>query len=233
MRCRIAGRTVTRPSADTSVKTAICTPTCAPRTAVAVAANAPTATISNTNVPVKSSAAASSTPAINHHTHVSTLRSWHAGAHIRTPSLGRRRDNVPPSRRWRDREMSLRTETVQVVDETVAASQARGRVPAVVVGVVRDGVLAHVSVAGDAPAPPAGTQYRIGSISKTMTAALVMGFRDDGRLALDDTLSQHLPGTAVGGVTLRQLLAHVAGLQREPDGEWWERSAGPDLASFL
>jgi CubicO group peptidase (beta-lactamase class C family) len=34
-------------------------------------------------------------------------------------------------------------------------------------------------------------------------------------------------------VTLRQLLGHVGGLQREPDGQWWERAAGADLDAFL
>ena len=34
-------------------------------------------------------------------------------------------------------------------------------------------------------------------------------------------------------ITLRQLLGHVCGLQREPDGAWWERTAGGDLAALL
>ena len=51
-----------------------------------------------------------------------------------------------------------------------------------------------------------------------MTATLVLQLRDEGRLALDDPLDRHLPGTAVGGLTLRQLLGHASGLHREPDG---------------
>src|SRR5690606_24849592 len=35
------------------------------------------------------------------------------------------------------------------------------------------------------------------------------------------------------GVTLRQLLGHASGLQREPDGPWWERSPGVDLDPLL
>src|SRR4051794_33949901 len=66
-----------------------------------------------------------------------------------------------------------------------------------------------------------------------MTAALVLALRDDGRVALDDLLYRHLPGTPIGGVTLRQLLGHNSGLQREPDGDWWERSAGTDIEKFL
>ena len=127
--------------------------------------------------------------------------------------------------------MSLLPETIRRLDEIVADAQARGRVPSLVAGVVRDGELRHVAGAGDLPAADPDTQYRIGSISKTMTAALVMRLRDEGRLALDDPLPRHLPDAP--DVTIRQLLGHVSGLQREPDGEWWERTAGGDLTALL
>ncbi len=114
--------------------------------------------------------------------------------------------------------------------------------PALVTGVVRDSTLVHVSAAGAHPAA-SGTnqpataeeiQYRIGSITKTMTAILVLQQRDQGRLNLDDPLERHLPDTPVGRVTLRQLLGHAAGLQREPDSDgWWERSTGVDLGTLL
>jgi CubicO group peptidase (beta-lactamase class C family) len=117
------------------------------------------------------------------------------------------------------------------VDAQVAAAQAAGRVPTLAAAVVRDGGLVHVTSAGDRVDPD--TQFRIGSITKTMTAALVLQLRDQGRLSLDDLVYRHLPGTAVGGVTLRQLLGHVSGLQREPDGDWWERAPGVDLDALL
>jgi CubicO group peptidase (beta-lactamase class C family) len=119
------------------------------------------------------------------------------------------------------------------VDEIVAQAQAAGRTPSLVAAVVRDDALAHFAGAGEQPRADAKTQYRIGSISKTMTAALVLQLRDEGRLSLEDLLYRHLPGTPVGSVTLRQLLGHVAGLQREPEGDWWERTAGVDLDAFL
>jgi CubicO group peptidase (beta-lactamase class C family) len=124
-------------------------------------------------------------------------------------------------------------ETVRRVDEIIAGTQATARVPSLVAAVVRDGELAHFSGAGELPAPDPDTQYRIGSISKTFTAALIMQLRDEDRLSLDDLLSRHLPGTPVGEVTIRQLLGHVAGLQREPVGDWWERSPGLPVDEFL
>jgi CubicO group peptidase (beta-lactamase class C family) len=127
----------------------------------------------------------------------------------------------------------LLPETVHRVNEIVAQAQARGRVPALAAAVVRDGQAVHFTGAGELPRPEPNTQFRIGSITKTMTAALILALRDEGRLALNDLLYRHLPGTPIGGVTLRQLLGHVSGLQREPDGEWWERSAGVDVERFL
>jgi CubicO group peptidase (beta-lactamase class C family) len=123
---------------------------------------------------------------------------------------------------------------MRAVDEAVAAAQAAGRVPTLVAGVVRDGELVHVARAGE-PADP-DTQFRLGSITKTMTATMVLQLRDERRLSLDDLLYRHLPGTAVGGVTLRQLLGHVSGMQREPDGpkaSWWERTPGVELDALL
>jgi CubicO group peptidase (beta-lactamase class C family) len=124
--------------------------------------------------------------------------------------------------------LALLAETASRVDELVTQAQHRGRVPTLVFGVIRDGELVHTT-----PGTDTDLQFRIGSITKTLTAVLVLALRDEGRLALDDLLYRHLPGTPVGGVTLRQLLGHVGGLQREPDGEWWERAAGTDLDTFL
>jgi CubicO group peptidase (beta-lactamase class C family) len=72
----------------------------------------------------------------------------------------------------------------------------------------------------------AGRQYRIGSITKTFTAVLVMRLRDEGRLDLDDAVSAHLPDAPFGGRSIRSLLAHCSGMPAEPAGPWWERSPG-------
>jgi CubicO group peptidase (beta-lactamase class C family) len=129
--------------------------------------------------------------------------------------------------------VSLLPETGRRVDAIAAAAQSAGRVPSLALAVVRDRALLHFAGAGEQPRPDPKTQYRLGSITKTMTATLVMQLRDEGFFALDDLLYRHLPGTPVGGVTLRQLLGHVSGLQREPDGAWWERTTGPDVDRLL
>ena len=52
------------------------------------------------------------------------------------------------------------------------------------------------------------TQYRIGSITKTFTAAAIMQLRDAGKLDLEDTLDRHVEGAA-HAPTLRRLLSHT------------------------
>lgn len=129
--------------------------------------------------------------------------------------------------------MSLLPETGLRVHEIAARAQSAGRVPSLALAVVRDRALLHFAGLGEHPRPDPKTQYRLGSITKTMTATIVLQLRDEGFFALDDLLYRHLPGTSVGGITLRQLLGHVSGLQREPDGAWWERHTGGDVDQLL
>ena len=109
----------------------------------------------------------------------------------------------------------------------LARAQATGRLPSVVAGVLRDGELVWSSGYGDVPA--AGVldgQYRIGSITKTMTAVLVLQLVRDGRLAPDDPASVVLGDVEHADRTIRTLLAHNSGIRSEPVGSWWERSEG-------
>ncbi|MEV4703481.1 serine hydrolase domain-containing protein [Actinoplanes sp. NPDC049316] len=129
--------------------------------------------------------------------------------------------------------MSLLPETGRRVTGIVARAQAAGRAPSLALAVVRDRALLHFTGAGETPPPDPKTQYRLGSITKTLTATMVMQLRDEGFFALDDLLYRHLPGTPVGGITLRQLLGHVSGLQREPAGPWWERRDGGTVDQLL
>jgi CubicO group peptidase (beta-lactamase class C family) len=116
----------------------------------------------------------------------------------------------------------------------LARDQVDGRLPSLVGGVVRDGTLvwtgSHGAVAAagaGAPAPGPDVQYRIGSITKTLVAVVVLQLRDEGRLSLLDRLDVHLPEVKVyGDRSLRMLLAHSSGMHSEPAGAWWERTPG-------
>jgi CubicO group peptidase (beta-lactamase class C family) len=92
-------------------------------------------------------------------------------------------------------------------------------------------VLDWTGGAGDAGHP--ASQYRIGSITKTFTAVLVLQCRDEGLLGLDDLLGTHLPECGYPAPSLRSLLGHSSGMQAEPVGPWWERSPGVAVAELL
>ena len=55
-----------------------------------------------------------------------------------------------------------------------------------------------------------------------------MQCRDDGLLDLDDPIGAHLDVPAHGELTIRRLLSHTAGLQREPFGDVWDTLVAPD-----
>ncbi|HET8616345.1 MAG TPA: serine hydrolase domain-containing protein [Actinomycetales bacterium] len=127
----------------------------------------------------------------------------------------------------------------------VQLAQLEWRAPSVVVRAVRRGAVQLDVAVGSADlgadgladppalAPGPDVQYRMGSITKTFTAVLVMQARDDGLVDLDDRLDEHLDVPAHGEVTLRRMLCHLSGLQREPVGDVWESLEGPALPTML
>jgi CubicO group peptidase (beta-lactamase class C family) len=118
------------------------------------------------------------------------------------------------------------------LEAALARSQVEGRLPSVVAAVLRDGDVAwswgrgRCVRRGHDERPDADTQYRIGSLTKTMTAALVLQLRDEGALDLADPVGKHVPEGPYADRTLRSLLSHTSGMQAEPHGPWWERAPG-------
>jgi len=126
--------------------------------------------------------------------------------------------------------MSLLPSTERLLSAQIARDQVAGRVPGLVGGIIRDGGLAWSRSAGDVHQPHDDVQFRLGSITKTVTAIAVLRLRDEGLIGLDDELDRHVPGTPVGRLTIGQLLAHLSGLTSETPGEpWWERAPGGPL----
>jgi D-alanyl-D-alanine carboxypeptidase len=88
---------------------------------------------------------------------------------------------------------------------------------------VRDGRHRMRASAGEAvlgtgrPAPP-GEHFRAGSATKTFVATVVLQLVAEGRLSLDDTVEEWLPGVVTGNghdgrlVTIRHLLQHTSGI---------------------
>lgn len=115
--------------------------------------------------------------------------------------------------------------------ERLLRERQADRLPSVAAAVVRRGELVWSDAVGSADydanveATP-DTQYRVGSITKTFTATAIMQLRDAGALDLDDRLEQHLDGVANGSPTLRRMLCHLSGLQREA-GEMFVSGESP------
>ena len=59
------------------------------------------------------------------------------------------------------------------------------------------------------------TRFRLGSVSKVLTAAAVARLVEDGRLDLDAPVQQYVPGfpTKPWPITIRQLTSHTAGIR--------------------
>lgn len=72
---------------------------------------------------------------------------------------------------------------------------------------------------GKRPATPA-TVYKIASLTKQVTASAVMRLVEQGKLGLEDDISQYVPGFPLHGnhVTVHQLLSHTAGVHNFTDG---------------
>jgi CubicO group peptidase (beta-lactamase class C family) len=80
--------------------------------------------------------------------------------------------------------------------------------------VVYSRFIGYSQVNGDKKKPlTAATRYRIGSITKTYTAVMVLQLVEEGKLKLDDKLQKFLPQIAnAEKITIAQILAHRSGI---------------------
>ncbi|MEV6923156.1 serine hydrolase domain-containing protein [Dactylosporangium sp. NPDC051485] len=120
---------------------------------------------------------------------------------------------------------------VQRYERMARRVQAEARVPAVSVAVHRADRSLWTFQVGEGV--DAASQLRMGSITKTFTAVLVMQCRDEGLLDLGDQIARHLPVKAHGELTVGRMLSHLSGLQREPFGDVWDTLQAPDVETLL
>ena len=107
----------------------------------------------------------------------------------------------------------------QRFDSIASANLAQDRAVGAVVAVVRGNDTLFVKgygkadVESDVPMPT-DAMFGIGSITKQFTAAAILQLRDQGKLSLDDDITQWLPDFDTRGnrVPLRRLLDHTSGI---------------------
>jgi CubicO group peptidase (beta-lactamase class C family) len=126
------------------------------------------------------------------------------------------------------------------LERLVRREQRDKRLPSLTAAVLRSGetiwecAVGAADTTGRRDATP-DTQYRVGSITKTFTAAAIMQLRDAGKLDLEDPLDAHVAGIA-HAPTLRRLLSHTSGIQRETHDDGWLNArfaAVPELLETL
>ncbi|MBY0318058.1 MAG: beta-lactamase family protein [Reyranella sp.] len=123
------------------------------------------------------------------------------------------------------------------IDAAAAAFAEEHKLPGLVVGIVDQGRLVHVTALGLADREsgrPVGreTAFRIASMTKNMTALAILSLRDSGKIVLDAPLAEYVPQFAAvrpvtsdsKPVTVRDLLCHVAGFVT--DDPWGDRVLG-------
>ncbi|MFD7862388.1 serine hydrolase domain-containing protein [Streptomyces sp. NPDC057682] len=77
---------------------------------------------------------------------------------------------------------------------------------------------AGTSAKGSNSPMPRNGRFRVGSVTKTFTATVILQLVGEGRIALDDTVEHWLPGAVHGNgndgrlITVRQLLQHTSGV---------------------
>ncbi|MFE7772889.1 serine hydrolase domain-containing protein [Streptomyces sp. NPDC057445] len=75
-----------------------------------------------------------------------------------------------------------------------------------------------------------GDRFRVGSVTKTFVATVILQLEAEGRLGLDDSVERWLPGLVRGNghdgraVTLRQLLNHTSGIYNYTDDPGFVRT---------
>jgi CubicO group peptidase (beta-lactamase class C family) len=126
------------------------------------------------------------------------------------------------------------------VDDYINAEMARRQIPGLALTIIQNGQ--QVKTAGyglanlesKAPVKPE-TVFEIGSITKQFTAAAILLLAQDGKLSVNDRISQHLPETpaAWSNITIRHLLTHTSGLKNYTGLDGFELRRHLTQAQFI
>ena len=129
------------------------------------------------------------------------------------------------------------------IDKVVAEFMTRAHVPGAAWGIVIDGELAHIGVAGyrDLVTKSPVTRdsvFRIASMSKSFAAMSILALRDQGQLSLDDLVEKHVPElknlryptTDSPRLRVREVLSHAAGFPE--DNPWGDQQLSATEDAF-
>ncbi len=134
-----------------------------------------------------------------------------------TPCISRRSGSVPAA-----------YAAIVTRERTMVCEQLATRIPGVQVAVAVNGKLVWSEGFGYADAErqqpvTRETQFRIGSVSKPLTATAVVLLYEQGKLDLDAPVQRYVPSFPDKGypITTRQLAGHLAGIRHYKDQEFF------------
>lgn len=127
------------------------------------------------------------------------------------------------------------------LEATLAAELAEKKGVGAAIAIVRGNEIVFskgfgfANVESSIPVTP-DTLFQSGSVTKPLTAALILSLVDEGRIRLDRPVETYVKGLSpkLGRVTLAQLLSHTAGILDEPGefGPQDESLMGPYIRSW-
>jgi D-alanyl-D-alanine carboxypeptidase len=125
---------------------------------------------------------------------------------------------------------------IHKIDSLAEATMTGGPVAGLGIGVKRGDDLLMVRGYGSADIEngvpvTAETVFRIGSVTKQFTASAVMQLVEEGKIGLDDPVTEYLPDYPTQGheVTVRHLLTHTSGIKSYTGLESWRPKMTLDL----
>lgn len=110
------------------------------------------------------------------------------------------------------------------IDTYLESELSRGYIPGAAIVLVEGDRIVHVRGFGNAT--PGGakvtpsTPFKLGSVSKSITAVAISRLVDEGKIALDAPVRRYLPWFSLGNsdasarITVRELLTHTSGIPR-------------------
>ena len=141
-----------------------------------------------------------------------------------------------------DRLMRIRA-AVPVLEKLYRDYATQQGIPGLAFGLVVDGKLLSgqgIGLADRVTQRPVTTasQFRIASMTKSLTAMAILKLRDEGKLRLDDPAARYVPELAntrplttdSPAITVRHLLTHAAGFPE--DNPWGDRQLADSEADF-
>lgn len=126
------------------------------------------------------------------------------------------------------------------METAIATFMAASKVPGLSVAIVQDGEVVWSAGFGMADlenSVPATSQtvYRVGSISKPLTATAAMALWEQGKLNLDSPVQSYCPAfpQKQWPITTRQLLSHLGGIRyyRVPEYPYTESQSDPEVGN--